>query len=197
MRFLLCPASLDEGFENNSGCAVDTVVVLGMPLYAEEEGMRGIFHCFNGAVILYRCHDQAGGNVLDRLMVETVDVHAVHADQPVQASSGFYGDMLRPFGSGDGGLAMAVNVLVERAAASDIEKLNAAANTEDRLAAVLDRLVKGKFKGIAGLVYLDALTCDLLAVIFWPDIHTPREMLSIPSVERTYRLVCEALREMA
>ena len=29
------------------------------------------------------------------------------------------------------------------------------------------------------------------------DIHTPREMLSIPSVERTYRLVCEALREMA
>ena len=29
------------------------------------------------------------------------------------------------------------------------------------------------------------------------DIHTPREMLSIPSVERTYRLVCEALRELA
>jgi dipeptidase D len=29
------------------------------------------------------------------------------------------------------------------------------------------------------------------------DIHTPREMLSIPSVERTYRLVCEALRTLA
>ncbi len=29
------------------------------------------------------------------------------------------------------------------------------------------------------------------------DIHTPREMLSIPSVERTYRLVCETLRELA
>ena len=29
------------------------------------------------------------------------------------------------------------------------------------------------------------------------DIHTPREMLSIPSTERTYRLVCEALRELA
>jgi dipeptidase D len=29
------------------------------------------------------------------------------------------------------------------------------------------------------------------------DIHTPREMLSIPSTERTYRLVCEALRRLA
>ena len=29
------------------------------------------------------------------------------------------------------------------------------------------------------------------------DIHTPREMLSIPSVERTYRLVCETIRELA
>jgi dipeptidase D len=29
------------------------------------------------------------------------------------------------------------------------------------------------------------------------DIHTPREMLSIPSVERTYRLVCETVRELA
>ena len=29
------------------------------------------------------------------------------------------------------------------------------------------------------------------------DIHTPREMLSIPSVERTYRLVCETLRRLA
>ena len=29
------------------------------------------------------------------------------------------------------------------------------------------------------------------------DIHTPREMLSIPSVERTYRLVCETLRALA
>ena len=29
------------------------------------------------------------------------------------------------------------------------------------------------------------------------DIHTPREMLSIPSVERTYRLVCETLKELA
>ena len=29
------------------------------------------------------------------------------------------------------------------------------------------------------------------------DIHTPREMLSIPSVERTYRLVCETLRKLA
>ena len=29
------------------------------------------------------------------------------------------------------------------------------------------------------------------------DIHTPREMLSAPSVERTYRLVCEVLRELA
>ena len=29
------------------------------------------------------------------------------------------------------------------------------------------------------------------------DIHTPREMLLIPSVERTYRLVCETLRELA
>lgn len=29
------------------------------------------------------------------------------------------------------------------------------------------------------------------------DIHTPREMLSIPSVERTYRLVCETLRSLA
>ena len=29
------------------------------------------------------------------------------------------------------------------------------------------------------------------------DIHTPRERLSIPSVERTYRLVCETLRALA
>ena len=29
------------------------------------------------------------------------------------------------------------------------------------------------------------------------DIHTPREMLSIPSVERTYRLVCETLKALA
>jgi dipeptidase D len=29
------------------------------------------------------------------------------------------------------------------------------------------------------------------------DIHTPREMLSIPSVERTYRLVCETLHRLA
>ena len=29
------------------------------------------------------------------------------------------------------------------------------------------------------------------------DIHTPREMLSIPSVERTYRFVCEVLRCLA
>jgi dipeptidase D len=29
------------------------------------------------------------------------------------------------------------------------------------------------------------------------DIHTPREMLSAPSVERTYRLVCEVLRKLA
>ncbi|MBR5125086.1 MAG: beta-Ala-His dipeptidase [Clostridia bacterium] len=29
------------------------------------------------------------------------------------------------------------------------------------------------------------------------DIHTPREMLSIPSVERTYLLVCETLRALA
>ncbi len=29
------------------------------------------------------------------------------------------------------------------------------------------------------------------------DIHTPRERLSIPSVERTYRLVCEVLRALA
>ena len=29
------------------------------------------------------------------------------------------------------------------------------------------------------------------------DIHTPREMLSIPSVERTYRLVCETIRRLA
>ena len=29
------------------------------------------------------------------------------------------------------------------------------------------------------------------------DIHTPREMLSIPSVERTYRLVCETLSALA
>jgi len=29
------------------------------------------------------------------------------------------------------------------------------------------------------------------------DIHTPREMLSIPSVERTYRLVCETIRALA
>ena len=29
------------------------------------------------------------------------------------------------------------------------------------------------------------------------DIHTPREMLSISSVERTYRLVCETLKELA
>ena len=29
------------------------------------------------------------------------------------------------------------------------------------------------------------------------DIHTPREMLSIPSVERTYGLLCETLRELA
>ena len=29
------------------------------------------------------------------------------------------------------------------------------------------------------------------------DIHTPREMLFIPSVERTYRLVCETLKELA
>ena len=29
------------------------------------------------------------------------------------------------------------------------------------------------------------------------DIHTPREMPSIPSVERTYRLVCETLRSLA
>ncbi len=29
------------------------------------------------------------------------------------------------------------------------------------------------------------------------DIHTPREMLSIPSVERTYRLVCEVVSELA
>ena len=29
------------------------------------------------------------------------------------------------------------------------------------------------------------------------DIHTPREMLSAPSVERTYRLVCETIRRLA
>lgn len=29
------------------------------------------------------------------------------------------------------------------------------------------------------------------------DIHTPREMLSIPSVERTYRLVCETLKALS
>ena len=29
------------------------------------------------------------------------------------------------------------------------------------------------------------------------DIHTPREMLSIPSVERTYRLVCKTIRALA
>ncbi len=29
------------------------------------------------------------------------------------------------------------------------------------------------------------------------DIHTPREMLSIPSVERTYTLVCETLKRLA
>ena len=29
------------------------------------------------------------------------------------------------------------------------------------------------------------------------DIHTPREMLSIPSVERTYRLVCRVLSALA
>ena len=29
------------------------------------------------------------------------------------------------------------------------------------------------------------------------DIHTPREMLSIPSVERTYRLVCETISALA
>ena len=29
------------------------------------------------------------------------------------------------------------------------------------------------------------------------DIHTPREMLSIPSVERTYRLLCHVLSELA
>jgi dipeptidase D len=29
------------------------------------------------------------------------------------------------------------------------------------------------------------------------DIHTPREMLSIPSVERTYRLVRETLCALA
>ena len=29
------------------------------------------------------------------------------------------------------------------------------------------------------------------------DIHTPRERISIPSIERTYRLVCATLRELA
>jgi dipeptidase D len=29
------------------------------------------------------------------------------------------------------------------------------------------------------------------------DIHTPREMLSIPSVERTYALVCKTLTRLA
>ena len=60
--------------------AVMVVEVLRMPLNAQEEGFRGIFHGFHHPIFGTSCDEQAGGHVVDALVM-----HGVHLEIPRRA----------------------------------------------------------------------------------------------------------------
>src|SRR4051794_31924019 len=98
---------------------------LGVPLDAEREALA--LNRLDRPVRGVADDPQARAHVLDGLVVEGVDPQAPAARDPVQPRAGLHLHVVRGPRRGIG-LAMAVDVLVQRPAAGDVERLGAAAD---------------------------------------------------------------------
>src|SRR3954470_12026444 len=107
---------------------------LGVPLYAHDEAAVHRFEGLDGAVPGPRRHGQALAEVVDGLVVERVHVRVAAAEDRGEAAAGRDRDVVDRLAR-RAGLAVrdAVaddvgKVLVQRAAAGDVEELRAAAD---------------------------------------------------------------------
>ena len=128
---------MDKCLEDFRGSAFDIPDPLRMPLYAPYEFLAGIPDGFDDAVLTVAHDLETGGQILDRLMVMTVDADGVRSCQGAQ----------RGVGDDDTVVAAAVvrlghpvldrtgtlggNILVESTAETDIHQLDSPADTED------------------------------------------------------------------
>jgi hypothetical protein len=113
-----------------------------VPLHAEAEPLAGVFDRFNDAVGRRGGHDQTFAHRLDRLVMPAVDGTGVAFDgfahQPLEQTVFGDPDVMRdgPRRFGERVIQavghLGRDVLDERAAASDIQHLDAAADRKDR-----------------------------------------------------------------
>ena len=124
---------------------------LGVPLHAEEEAGAGIEDRFDRPVRRVRDHFEAAAEVVDRLVVEGVDGEPAAARDAVQRRAGRQGDgvgrLVRRVG-----LAVVRDVLVQRPATGDVQRLHAAADGEHRQVALTRGLVQAQLVVVGGAV---------------------------------------------
>src|SRR5690606_35555315 len=151
-------------------------MALGVPLDAEEPGMRIGFDGLDGAVLGERDHAQVGRDVLDPLMMEGVDEHLPVSDDALETRAGPNLDVVRPtfprlaLDVPEAFLPLRGQVLVERSSELDVEELAPAADPEDRHPA-LERELEDEELGLVALTVRDAEFRDrLLTVVRGIDV---------------------------
>lgn len=130
-----------------------------MPLDGEPEGIGGVFDGFDGAVGGARADAQAGGDLVDRLVVAGVGVEGcgggedggeegVGCDGEGVGVGAVAGAGVEEWG-GVGGRGKVGEVLVEGAAAGDVHDLAAEADAQDGHAAGLGGAEEGEVEELA------------------------------------------------
>lgn len=100
MGLIRAAAGLDEGFEQFGGQAVRKRGMFGMPLDAKNELGTGMLDRFNDSVGRPGGNPEAGGFLLDRLMVKAVDLDLFCAGNAMKKRAFQNGDLVAPMRSG-------------------------------------------------------------------------------------------------
>ena len=168
---------------------------LGVPLHAEVERVPVALETLDEAVRRPGDRAQPLAEAVRRLVVEGVDVglgHAHHAREPRAGLDphGVGGDAARL------GLAVALEVLVQRAAAGDVERLHAAADPEHRHPARVGELGERELVAVERrLGGAELRVALLLAVAVRVDVRAARQADAVEPLERRRDRVVAERRE--
>ena len=153
---------------------------LRMPLNGKQVSAGlGSLDRLDRAVVGHCGDSQCIRRALYCLMVKGVGI-CLCADKPVKARAGGDAYVLRGFAAR---LLLRVrrDMLIKRSAQRDVYKLDSAADAEYGLAAGINFIPKGKLKGVAGGVYLDAVKLDRLSLMHGVNVHASGKQKAVKS----------------
>ena len=166
--------------------------MLRMPLHGQKERISWIFHSLDEMAGSAGGNLQAGGQVPDRLVM-----HAVYHQRGLAGDLGQHGIGINVYGvAGDRkvkGLVMgsrsvkiklAVNILIDRAAKSDIEDLDSPADAEYRLFLLHNKRKDIHLQGSSGRGETSAFRVRLFSKEERMDVRPSRKEKAVQGVDQ-------------